>query len=116
MNSDGIFAWFGSLLRHLQQRRGDDTAGAAKQVSLPKHGVVTIVASMDFLGMNCLRTNLLTKKALGLATPGEVLEIITDNPSSAETIPFMLSNYSCIHLATFHDEPHRTIYVKKIAS
>jgi tRNA 2-thiouridine synthesizing protein A len=116
MNGHGIFARIGSLLQRMKEQRGDDIAGAAKQVSLPKHGVLTIVASMDFLGMNCLRTNLLTKKALGLAAPGEILEIITDNPSSAETIPFMLPTYGCIHLATLHEEPHRIIYIKKIAS
>jgi TusA-related sulfurtransferase len=116
MNGNGVFASFGSCLQRWREKRGDTKTGATRRVDLPKHGVVTIVASMDFLGVNCLRTNLLTKKALALAAPGEVLEIITDNPSSAETIPFMLPNYGCIHLETVCNEPNRIIYVKRVAS
>ncbi len=85
-----------------------------RYVEIPGHGVVAVSVSLNFLGVDCLRTNLLTKKAMGLARPGEMLEIITDNTSSAETIPFMLPNYGCVYLATVYEDQRRILYVKKI--
>ena len=80
---------------------------------LPAHGLVAVSESLNFLGASCLRTNLRTKKAMSLAASGDVLEILTDNPSAAETIPFMLPNYGCMCLATIHEQQRWILYVKK---
>ncbi len=67
----------------------------------------------DFTGDTCLRTNLVTKRLLDAAEPGQVLEIISDNLSSVETIPFMLEGHGCEHLATVHQGDHWRIYARK---
>jgi TusA-related sulfurtransferase len=67
----------------------------------------------DFTGDTCLRTNLATKRMLDAAEPGQVLEIISDNLSSVETIPFMLEGHGCEHLATVHQGDHWRIYARK---
>lgn len=69
--------------------------------------------SLNFVGDNCLRTNLLTKLILDKAIAGAVFEIISDNLSAVETIPFMLPNCNCEHLATIHEPTCRRIYVRK---
>lgn len=84
-----------------------------KRIELPRHGRVDIAASLDFVGDSCLRTNLLTKKALDHARPGEVVEIVSDNLSSVETIPFMVANYNCVHLHTCREAQTWRIYVRK---
>ncbi|MBE0548432.1 MAG: sulfurtransferase TusA family protein [Rubrivivax sp.] len=67
----------------------------------------------DFTGDTCLRTNLVTKRMLDAAAPGQVLEIISDNLSSVETIPFMLEGHGCEYLATVHHGDHWRIYARK---
>lgn len=100
--------WLGMRQRLARQQRA-----RMKQVDLPEHGVLTIAASLDFIGDSCLRTNLLTKKALDQAVAGDVLEFVSDNLSSVETIPFMLVNYDCVHLATHQEQQCWKIYVQK---
>lgn len=109
-----VFSCWWSPLQRWLGCRGQRAAEPTKQVTLPEYGVVAVAVSLNFLGVDCLRTNLLTKKAMGLAEPGDVLEIITDNPSSAETISFMLPNYGCTYLTTIHEERYRILYVKKV--
>lgn len=67
----------------------------------------------DFTGQTCLRTNLVTKRVLDAAEAGKVVEIISDNLSSVETIPFMLEGHGCEHLATVHHGDHWRIYARK---
>ncbi len=87
-----------------------------KHVELPRHGRLEIALSLDFVGDSCLRTNLLTKKVLDHARPGDVVEIVSDNLSSVETIPFMLGNYNCVHLHTSREAQTWRIYVRKEAA
>lgn len=84
-----------------------------KQVDLPRHGTLLVDDSLSFIGDNCLRTNLLTKLVLDKAVAGVVFEISSDNLSAVETIPFMLPNCNCEHLATVHDPTCIKIYVRK---
>lgn len=90
-----------------------DGGASADVATLPGWGEVRVTRSLNFLGDTCLRTNLLTKRALAYSEDGDVIEIITDNPSSAETIPFMSSNYNSLHLATVHAEQCWKIYLRK---
>jgi len=82
-------------------------------VELPEHGRQRIVTSLNLLGDTCLRANLLTKKVLAVSHDGDVIEIVSDNLSSVETIPFMSPNYNCVHLATLHEEQCWKIYIRK---
>jgi TusA-related sulfurtransferase len=101
-------AWIG--IRHRLARAN---RFRLKQVDLPGHGTLLVNESLDFMGDNCLRTNLLTKLLLDKAATGTVFEIISDNLSAIETIPFMLPNCNCEHLATLHEPTCRKIYVRK---
>lgn len=95
-------------------RNGNDAVGDPSDVvTLPAVGPVRVAKSLNFLGDTCLRTNLLTKRALAYSEDGEVIEILTDNPSSSETIPFMSPNYNSVHLATVHSEQCWKIYLRK---
>jgi len=85
-------------------------------VEISGYGCLYVTLSLNFLGDTCLRTNLLTKRALAEAADRDVIEIITDNLSSVETIPFMSPNYSGVHLATCQDAQCWRIYVQKNAA
>lgn len=110
---NGIFrpiglAWIG--VRHRMTRTN---RLKLKQVELPRHGKLLVDDSLSFIGDNCLRTNLLTKLVLDKAAAGAVFEISSDNLSAVETIPFMLPNCNCEHLATVHESTCIKIYVRK---
>lgn len=94
-------------------RRWSLAARGEKVVALGKRGTVTIAVACDFTGDTCLRTNLLTKKALDVCSPGEVVEIASDNLASVETIPFMLPGHGCSHIATLRTESGWKIYARK---
>ncbi len=68
---------------------------------------------VDFTGDTCLRTNLVTKRMLDALGVGQVLEVISDNLSAVETIPFMLEGHGCEHLASVHHTDHWRIYARK---
>jgi len=101
-------AWVG--IRHRLTRT---TKPGLKLVELPGHGTVWVDESLNFVGDNCLRTNLRTKLLLDKAVAGTVVEICSDNLSAIETIPFMLPNCNCEHLATIHMPTCQKIYVRK---
>jgi TusA-related sulfurtransferase len=82
-------------------------------VEIPGHGTMVADASVDLTGENCLRTNLVTKRTLDAAAAGTVVEIVSDNLSSVETIPFMLAGHGCVHLGTVHLEGGWKIYARK---
>ena len=101
----------------LFRRRGEapGRAGATRMVEVPGHGKLVANATVDLLGATCLRTNLVTKRVLDAAVVGTVVEIVSDNLSSVETIPFMLAGHGCIHVATIHVEGSWRIYARKAA-
>ncbi len=82
-------------------------------VDLPELGRQRIAVSLNLLGDTCLRANLLTKKVLAVSRSGDVVEIVSDNLSSVETIPFMSPNCNCAHLTTLHEEQCWKIYLRK---
>lgn len=106
---DGLAERFGLRERtHSAQR-----ACAEPEVEVPGHGRLKLTLSLDFMGDTCLRTNLVTKRALAEVPDGAIIEIVTDNLSSVETIPFMSPNYDGVHLATVHAESCWRIYIRK---
>lgn len=105
------FGWFMPSLRGQAAER--ERSGAAKAVQLPGHEALVADLSVDLVGASCLRTNLVTKRALDAARAGSVVEIVSDNLSSVETIPFMLAGHNCVHLGTLHLESGWKIYARK---
>ncbi len=85
-----------------------------RSVDIPGLGSVTADATVDLSGATCLRTNLVTKRVLDAARPGTVIEIVSDNLSSVETIPFMLAGHGCAHVGTLHLEGSWKIYARKV--
>ena len=109
----GIFKPIGLTWVRIRHRLARVKRVGLKQVDLPGHGTLWVYESLNFVGDNCLRTNLLTKLGLEKAVAGAVFEISSDNLSAVETIPFMLPNCNCEHLATIHEATCWTIYVRK---
>ncbi len=109
----GILRPIGLAWHRIRHRLAKVNRVVAKQVDLPGHGLLWVDQSLDFVGDNCLRTNLRTKLLLDRAAPGVVFEISSDNLSAVETIPFMLPNCDCEHLATIHEATCKRIYVRK---
>ena len=97
----------------IRHRLSRPSKKSLKEVALPGHGVVRLNKLLDFVGDNCLRTILITKLTLNKAAPGTVLEICSDNLSAIETIPFMLQQCNCDHLATINDVDCHRIYLRK---
>jgi tRNA 2-thiouridine synthesizing protein A len=96
---------------------GHPKAGAETAwVEIVGYGCLHVALYLNFIGDTCLRTNLLTKRALAEAADGDVIEIVTDNLSSIETIPFMSPNYNGVHLATCQDAKYWRIYIQKNAA
>mgnify|MGYP001228419822 CR=1 FL=1 len=101
------------LLPGFRSERVIATAAPARLVLLPGHGTTAADLSLDFMGETCLRTNLVTKRALQAAKAGLVIEIVSDNLSAVETIPFMLPGHNCVHLGTLHLDGSWKVYARK---
>ncbi len=89
------------------------TRVAGRWVEIPDYGCLHVALSLNFIGDTCLRTNMVTKKALAEVRCGDIIEIVTDNLSSIETIHFMSPNYSGKNLVTYRDEKCWKIYVQR---
>lgn len=95
------------------ERGAGAAAGSETSAEIPGHGCLRLARSLNFMGDTCLRTNLVTKRALAEVAHGAVIEVITDNLSSVETIPFMSPNYNGAHLATVRAQSCWKIYLRK---
>lgn len=89
------------------------SGGPAGEVTLSDGTTYTIAEKVDCIGDSCPRPQLMTKKALGSAGPGDVIEVMVDNPSSVEAIPPMLNDLGASHLETVKAERCWEIYVRK---
>jgi TusA-related sulfurtransferase len=85
-------------------------------VDIPGRGRVQADFHLNFTSQTCLRTNLGTKRASEALAPGQVLEIVSDNLSAVETIPFMLDRLGCEHLGTTHADGVWRIYVRRLGT
>lgn len=74
---------------------------------------VTIARRVDCLGVSCPRPQLMTKKALGEAAPGDVIEVLADNPSSVEALPPLCDELDATHLDTVKAPTCWHIYIRK---
>lgn len=108
-----IFIPIGLTLDGIRHRLARANSFRLKQIDLPRHGTIWVDETLNFVADDCLRTNLLTKLVLDKAVTGTIFEIISDNLSAIETIPFMLPSCNCEHLATVHEPTCRKIYVRK---
>ena len=95
--------------------RKKDTAASepAGEVTLGDGNTYTVARVVDCIGDSCPRPQLLTKKALGNASSGDVIEVLLDNPSSVEAIPPLMDDLDAQHLETVKGERRWEVYVQK---
>ena len=108
-----FFGSIGRMWSGIRHRLSLPVGSRIREVDLPGQGVVKLDKSLNFVGDNCLRTVLITKLTIDRAKPGTVLEVVSDNLSAVETIPFMLPNCNCDHLATVSAGDCQKIYLRK---
>ena len=84
-----------------------------RRVELPEVGEVTVVYTVNCIGDSCPRPQLLTLRALDEAVDGEVVELISDNPASVETISALMLVADGQHLATLRNGDVWEIYLQK---
>ncbi|PLX35118.1 MAG: hypothetical protein C0605_11280 [Hyphomicrobiales bacterium] len=87
--------------------------GPVGTVTLSDGASYEITNSVDCIGDSCPRPQLMTKKALGAAAAGEVVEVMVDNPSSMEAIPPMMDELDASHLETVKEARCWKIYLRK---
>lgn len=86
---------------------------AARQVTLGDGQTYTVVRQIDCLGDSCPRPQLMTKKTIGQVAPGDVIEVMVDNPSSMEALPPMCDEIGATHLETLKAERCWQVYIRK---
>jgi len=74
---------------------------------------VTVAVSIDCIGDSCPRPQLMTKKALSLAVPEDILEILIDNPTSMEAVTTLIPELGATHLETVKATRCWKLYVRK---
>ncbi|WP_092995021.1 sulfurtransferase TusA family protein [Thiohalomonas denitrificans] len=82
-------------------------------VTLPQTGEVTISRTLDCIGAACPRPQLLTMRVLDELEEGEVIELLSDNPATVETLPALMFSQGGTHMATLKRGDHWRIYMRK---
>ena len=101
--------WFGRR----KPRRISAVTRVNRSVELEGRPPLMVHVHVDCLGAVCPRPQLLTMRALDHMAEGEVLELLVDNPASAEAIPAMDMTLGSTHLMTVHEESCWRIFVRK---
>ena len=89
------------------------TSKQVRVVELPDGSRAEITRSADCVGASCPRPQLVTMHTLEEMKQGEILELVSDNPTTVETIPALAMVLFCRHLATVHDDDGWRIYIQK---
>ena len=82
-------------------------------VVLPEVGVVEVNIEVNCVGASCPRPQILAMKAFKRLGPGEVMELISDNASSVESVVAMAFVLNARHLATLRDAQVWRVYLGK---
>lgn len=88
-------------------------AANPRNFALSDGRTITVVRRVDCLGDSCPRPQLMTKKALREAAPGDVIEVIVDNPSSMEALPPMCAGLGATHLETMKADRCWQVFIRK---
>ncbi len=82
-------------------------------VELPDGEVIRVTHSVDCMDTACPRPQMAVMNMLEKMKKGDVLELITDNPTAIETVPALVMVLYSQHLATLHNEDGWCIYIRK---
>lgn len=94
-------------------KKKEEAAPSAHSVTLADGSVRTVCRVVDCLGDSCPRPQLMTKKAIGEAEVGDIIEVLVDNPSSVEALPPMCDGLAATHLETRKAERCWQVYIRK---
>jgi tRNA 2-thiouridine synthesizing protein A len=86
---------------------------AVGRITLADGQTVAIARQVDCIGDSCPRPQLMTKKALGQSSPGEVVEVLVDNPTSVEALPPLCAELGATHLETRKAERCWQVFIRK---
>lgn len=84
-----------------------------RTVVIPGRGPTLVTKTADCMGAMCPRPQLLTIKILSQIEPGEVIEVISDNPAAVESFPALMETLCCTHLLTLRDKDGWRLYLRK---
>jgi len=89
-------------------------AASVSTTTVTLDGAVYVVnRTVDVLGDSCPRPQLMTKKALGLAAPGDVIEVLVDNPTSMEALGPLAPAFNGTHLGTLKDARCWRVFMRR---
>jgi TusA-related sulfurtransferase len=88
----------------------------ARIEEIPGIGRVRVAYVVDCMGAMCPRPQLLTMKILGQVGPGEVIEVVSDNPAAVEAFPSLGETLYCSHLLTLREADRWRLYLRKEAA
>lgn len=94
-------------------RRRKSGGRVVREVEVAGLGKLTLVRTVDCLGAMCPRPQLLTMKVLGEVRVGDVVEVLSDNPSAVEGFPALAQALNCEHLKTVRESDHWRMYLRK---
>lgn len=103
----------GTLMRRLFGIKTQKVTAAARSVTLPAVGSVEIARTLDCIGAVCPRPQMLTMRVLEELEEGEVIELLSDNPATVETLPALMFSHSGTHVATLKKRDHWRVYMRK---
>lgn len=104
-----FWKWFKRQTRpHSAMSRHDDY-----RVDIPGLGDTRVSITIDCIGASCPRPQMLAIKALEQVEDGEIIEMISDNPSSVESLSSLMEVLNSTHVATIKDTNHWRIYLCK---
>ncbi|GAB4165413.1 MAG: hypothetical protein Fur0039_01370 [Rhodocyclaceae bacterium] len=95
------------------RKNAEPEAKAATQVRLGDGTLARVARRIDCIGDSCPRPQIMTRKALGEVAPGEVIEVLVDNPSSVEALPPMCDELDATHLETMKAEHCWRVFIRK---
>jgi tRNA 2-thiouridine synthesizing protein A len=108
-----LFSWFGRNRRKTKQTDMQAIAVEKAEVDIPGVGAVTVARTVNCIGDGCPKPQLMTLKALNQVEDGDIVELVSDNPTAVETIPAMMLSAYGSHLATVRAEGCWKVYVRK---
>lgn len=96
-----------------KDRKETAAAAAVREIALSDGRTVAIARQVDCLGDSCPRPQLMAKKALSQSSPGDVIEVMVDNPTSVEALPPLCPELGATHLETRKAERCWQVFIRK---
>lgn len=102
-----------SLMNLFFDRRRKSGGCVVRELEIEGVGRIALVRSVDCIGAMCPRPQLLTLKVVGEIRLGDVIEVLTDNPSAMEGFPALAQALNCEHLKTLGEPGYWRMYLRK---